>query len=159
MSLGFARRAGARKSWIRIQLCAFLVLLGTAFGAYAEDCVADFGGVIDGNVVNPAPSNLNIDGNCIIRNFQQPNPLNTNISFFTSPGQTDARWLVVFDNVDFTLGNIACDAVHQHKIWFVNGSLHRPQAELPELPGPGRVDQQAGACLCAPWGFHSPTGC
>ena len=66
MSLGFARNAKAGKSWIRIQLCAFLVLLGMAFGAYAEDCVADYGGVIDGNVVNPAPSNLNIDGNCII---------------------------------------------------------------------------------------------
>ncbi|MDR7134989.1 putative repeat protein (TIGR01451 family)/fimbrial isopeptide formation D2 family protein [Lysobacter niastensis] len=131
MSLGFARTAGAGKSWIRIQLFAFLMLFGTAFGAYAADCVADFGGVVDGNVVNPAPSNLNIDGNCIIRNFQQPNPLDTNISFFTQPGQTDARWLVVFDNVDFTLGNIACDAVHQHKIWFVNGSLHslRPNCQ------------------------------
>lgn len=136
MSLGFARRAGAGKSWIRIQLFAFLMLLGTAFGAYAEDCVADFGGIVDGNVVNPAPSNLNIDGNCIIRNFQQPNPLNTNISFYTSPGQTDARWLVVFDNVDFTLGNIACDAVHQHKIWFVNGSLHslRPNCQNYLIP-------------------------
>ncbi|MBF6023999.1 isopeptide-forming domain-containing fimbrial protein [Lysobacter niastensis] len=125
MGLGFARKTGAGKSWIRIQLCAFLVLFGMAFGAYAEDCVADFGGVVDGNVVNPAPSQLTIDGNCIIRNFQQPNPLDTNISFFTQPGQTDQRWLVVFDNVDFTQGNIACDATHEHRIWFVNGSLHR----------------------------------
>ncbi len=125
MSLGFARNAGAGKRWIRIQLCAFLLLFGAAFAAYADDCVADYGGVIDGNVVNPAPSNINIDGNCIIRNFQQPNPLDSNISFFTSPGQTDDRWLVVFDNVDFTLGNIACDAVHEHRIWFVNGSLHQ----------------------------------
>lgn len=124
MSLGFARKAG-RKHWILIQLCAFFMLLGTAFSAYAVDCVADYDGVIDGNVVRPAPSNINIDGNCIIRNFQPPNPLDTNISFFTSPGQEDRRWLVVFDNVDFTQGNIACDAVHEHRIWFVNGSLHQ----------------------------------
>ena len=125
MSLGFARKAGAGKRWILIQLCAFLVLLGTSFSAFAVDCVADYGGVIDGNVVNPAPSNINIDGNCTIRNFQQPNPLNSNISFYTSPGQTDQRWLVVFDNVDFTMGNISCDAVHLHHIWFVNGSLQQ----------------------------------
>ena len=125
MSLGFARKTGAGTRWILIQLCAFLVLLGTSFGAFAVDCVADYGGVIDGNVVSPAPSNINIDGNCIIRNFQQPNPLDTNISFFTSPGQSNERWLVVFDNVDFTQGNIACDAVHQHHIWFVNGSLQQ----------------------------------
>ena len=125
MSLGFARKAGAGKRWILIQLCAFFMLLGTSFGAFAVDCVADYGGVIDGNSVNPAPSNINIDGNCIIRNFQPPNALDTNISFFTSPGQEDRRWLVVFDNVDFTQGNIACDAVHEHRIWFVNGSLHQ----------------------------------
>ncbi|WP_457095297.1 isopeptide-forming domain-containing fimbrial protein [Lysobacter sp. P5_B9] len=131
MSLGIARNAGAGKRWIHIQLCALLILLGTTFGAYAADCVADYGGVIDGNVVNPAPSQLTIDGNCVIRNFQQPNPLDTNISFYTSPGQTDQRWLVVFDNVDFTMGNIACDAVHQHHIWFVNGSLEnvRPNCQ------------------------------
>ncbi len=48
--------------------------------------------------------------------------LTTNFSFFTQPGQTDQRWVVVFDNVNWT-GNMSCDAVHEHKIWLTNGSL------------------------------------
>jgi len=149
MSLGFARKAEAGKHWILIQLCAFFVLLGTSFGAYAVDCVADYGGVIDGNVVSPAPSNINIDGNCIIRNFQPPNPLNTNISFYTSPGQEDRRWLVVFDNVDFTQGNIACDAVHEHRIWFVNGSLHQVRPNCQNFLVPVESINKQGPAVAA----------
>ena len=116
---------GSRKNrghWIHLQLLlAFLLLLGAAFGAHAEDCSTFPNNTLDGFVPGTvAPSNINIDGNCTIRNF--PGGLTTNFSFFTQPGQTDQRWLVVFDNVNWT-GNMSCDAIHEHKIWLVNGSL------------------------------------
>src|SRR5438132_1163488 len=81
-------------------------------------CVANFGGVIDGFVNPVPPSQINIDGNCTIRNFPASNPLTSNISF-TGTGR---GWLVIFDNVDFT-GNLSCDKVHGNFIWFVNGSI------------------------------------
>ena len=87
----------------------------------------------------PAPSKLNIDRNCTIRNY--PGGMSTNFSFYTQPGQTDQRWLVIFDNVVHT-GTMACDAVHEHRIWFVNGSSTRDQGRLPELPDPGRENRQ-----------------
>ena len=107
--------------------CSRLCCCWRAFAARADDCVADLGGVLDGFVRHPSPpSQIKIDGNCTIRNFPASNPLTTNFSFFTQPGQTDQRWLVIFDNVLHT-GKMACDAVAGHKIWFTNGSLeHDP---------------------------------
>jgi len=102
-------------------LLGLLLLLGAAFAARAENCSDYPGGIIDGYAGTPAPSQLQIDQNCIIRNYPASNPLPTNFSFYTSPGQTNQRWLVVFDNVVHT-GQMACDAVHEHRIWFVNGS-------------------------------------
>src|SRR5438874_6139115 len=111
------------KSWIGILLFLFALLLLTAVPARAQSvggCVANFGGVIDG-FVNPAPpSQINIDGNCTIRNFPASNPLTSNISF----SGTGRGWLVVFDNVDF-VGNLSCDKSHGNFIWFVNGSTTR----------------------------------
>src|SRR5215472_7229310 len=110
-----------RGSWIRILLFLFGLWLLSAVPARAQSvggCVANFGGVIDG-FVNPAPpSQINIDGNCTIRNFPASNPLTSNISF-TGTGR---GWLLVFDNVDF-IGNLACDKSHGNFIWFVNGSI------------------------------------
>src|SRR5215813_9132325 len=97
-------------SWIGILLFAFAFLLLTATPAQAQggvDCVADRGGVIDGFVNPVPPSQINIDGNCTIKNFPATNPLTSNISF----AGTGRGWLVIFDNVDF-IGNIACDKVH-----------------------------------------------
>ncbi|HWY67755.1 MAG TPA: hypothetical protein VNX88_03770, partial [Terriglobales bacterium] len=106
--------------WIKILLFTCAVSLLTAVPARAQSvggCVANFGGVIDG-FVNPAPpSQINIDGNCTIRNFPASNPLTSNISFVG----TLRGVLVIFDNVVYT-GNMSCDAVHQNKLWFVNGS-------------------------------------
>ncbi|WP_175452576.1 isopeptide-forming domain-containing fimbrial protein [Thiohalomonas denitrificans] len=101
----------------------FIFLVGAASSAQADDC-SSHGGVIDGTVVNPAPSQINIDTNCTIRNFQDPNELISNISFYTSPGQTDTRHLVIFDNVTHT-GNMSCNSTHEHKIWFTNGSASK----------------------------------
>ncbi len=98
-----------------------LLLLGAAGSAYAADCSEYPGGVIDGFAGDIAPSQLQIDRSCTIRNFPAASPLGTNFSFLTQPGQTDERWLVVFDNVVHT-GQMACNSVAGHKIWFVNGS-------------------------------------
>src|SRR6266850_1781498 len=110
-----------RGSWIRILLFAFGLLLLSAVPARAQSvggCVANFGGVIDGFVNPVPPSQINIDGNCTIRNFPASNPLTSNISF----SGTGRGWLVVFDNVDF-IGNLSCDKSHGNFIWFVNGSI------------------------------------
>src|SRR5262245_33891741 len=81
-------------SWIGILLFAFTMLLLSANPARADDrCVADLGGVIDGFVTPNPPAQIQIDGNCIIRNFPASNPLRTNFSFLTQPGQTTDRWL------------------------------------------------------------------
>src|SRR6266481_5178158 len=110
-----------RGRWIRILLFAFGLLLLSAVPARAQSvggCVANFGGVIDGFVNPVPPSQINIDGNCTIRNFPASNPLTSNISF-TGTGR---GWLVIFDNVAF-IGNMSCDKVHGNFIWFVNGSF------------------------------------
>jgi hypothetical protein len=109
-----------RGSWIKILLFAFGLLLLGAVPARAQSvggCVANFGGVIDGFVNPVPPSQINIDGNCTIRNFPASNPLTSNISF----AGTGRGWLVIFDNVRF-IGNISCDKSHGNFIWFVNGS-------------------------------------
>ena len=113
-----ARTGGGRMArW----LLALLLLLGASFTAHAENCSDYPGGIIDGYAGTPAPSQLQIDRNCTIRNYPASNPLGTNFSFYTRPGQSNQRWLVIFDNVVHT-GQMACDAVHEHRIWFVNGS-------------------------------------
>jgi uncharacterized repeat protein (TIGR01451 family) len=111
----------ARSSRIRILLLAFALLLGAALPAQADDCSDYPGGVIDGFTGIPAPSQVQIDRTCTIRNFPASNPLSTNFSFMTQPGQTDERWLVIFDNVVHT-GQMACNSVSGHAIWFTNGS-------------------------------------
>ena len=104
-----------------MRLVACALLLFAAFPVLAEDCVADLGGLLDGNVTPVPPSQIQIDGNCTIRNYPASNPLTTNFSFLTQPGQTNDRWLIVFDNVYHT-GSMACNAVAGHKIWFTNSS-------------------------------------
>ena len=110
-------RAGGRKATFLL-LLFFALMIGASPEALA--CQA-FGGLIDGFVDPVPPSQVQIDGNCTIRNFPASNPLTTNFSFFTQPGQTDERWLIVFDNVVHT-GQMACSSVLGHKIWFTNGS-------------------------------------
>ena len=111
------RRLGSR-TWV--PLLALVLLLGAASTANAQDC-SDFGGVLDGNVVPNPPSQLQIDVNCTILNYPASNPLSTNFSFFSNPGGEDNQFLVVFNNVIHT-GNMSCNATHEHKIWFTNGS-------------------------------------
>ena len=118
-------------SAIQIAWLVLAVLLSAALPASGQDC-SDYGGVLDGFAGDIAPSQLQIDMNCTIRNYPASNPLNTNFSFFTQPGQTDVRYLVVFDNVVHT-GNMSCNATHEHKIWFTNGSSSKIKQQCQNL--------------------------
>jgi uncharacterized repeat protein (TIGR01451 family) len=125
-----------------ILLLAFAILLLTAGPALADDCVADLGGVLDGFVNPVAPSQIQVDGNCTIRNFPLSNPLSTNFSFYTQPGQNPERWLIVFDNVVHT-GQMACSSVLGHRIWFTNGSSTSIQEGCQNLLIPvEKIDKQ-----------------
>ena len=67
-----------------MRLLLTLVLLGAGAQALAEDCVAELGGVLDGNVTPVAPANINIDGVCRIRNY--PGGMSTNFAFLHLTG-------------------------------------------------------------------------
>jgi fimbrial isopeptide formation D2 family protein/uncharacterized repeat protein (TIGR01451 family) len=120
----------------------FAILTGAAAPALAVNCSeAPYFGVIDGNFVT-APSQIQIDRNCTIQNFPAPNVLSTNFSFYTQPGGTQERWLVIFDNVVHT-GNMSCNATHDHKIWFTNGSSTKIQEGCQNLLIPvEKIDKQ-----------------
>src|SRR5215813_11498985 len=120
MTSSNTHNARPHRSWIKILLFAFALLLLTAVSAHAADnCPSpQNNGVIDGFVNPVPPPQINIQGNCTIRNFPASNPLTSNLSFF---GNNPTKWLVIFDNVDF-IGNISCDKPQGNAIWFVNGS-------------------------------------
>src|SRR5262249_2846070 len=130
-------------SWIGILLFAFAFLLLTATPAQAQggvDCVADRGGVIDGFVNPVSPSQINIDGNCTIKNFPATNPLTSNISW---NGNNPTSWLVIFDNVVFA-GNMSCNLNSQGNfLWFTNGSTSgiRPNCQNLFIPVE-KIDKQ-----------------
>ena len=132
---GVARRVGVR-------LLAIVAILGLSFTAHAQSCSDYPNGTIDGFAGDIPPSQLKIDRNCTFRNFPAGNELTTNISFFTQPGQTNERWLIVFDNVVHT-GNISCNAVLEHKIWFTNGSSSKISQNCQNLLIPvEKIDKQ-----------------
>jgi uncharacterized repeat protein (TIGR01451 family) len=139
MTSGGANKMRWGCSGIIILLLTLAASLLTAAPARADDCVLDFGGVIDGNIVNPAPSQINIDGNCTIRNFTGSNPLTSNISWF---GNNPTTFLLIFDNVVHT-GNMSCNlAVQGNKIWFVNSSSTAVQTKCLSLLIPvERIDK------------------
>ena len=111
------RRFGAIVAFV----AAFLAFGTEPVHAQATDCSEFPDATIDGFVTPNPPSNINIDTNCTVRNFPESNPLTTNFAFFTRPGQTNERWLIIFDNVYHT-GQMSCNSVLEHKIWFTNGS-------------------------------------
>lgn len=128
-------------SRIGILLFAFAMSLLTAVPARADDCGKAVT-VIDGFVNPVPPAHIQVVGNCTIKNFPASNPLTSNISFYTQPGQTDQRWLVIFDNVVHT-GQMSCDAVQGHTIWFTNGSSSGIHASCQNLLIPvEKIDKQ-----------------
>ena len=125
-----------------VSLIAIALLALTAMPAQAQDCSDYPNGVIDGFAGDIPPAQLQVDRNCTIRNFPASNPLSTNFSFFTQPGQTQERWLIVFDNVVHT-GQMSCNSVLEHKIWFTNGSSSSIQQGCQNLLIPvEKIDKQ-----------------
>jgi uncharacterized repeat protein (TIGR01451 family) len=117
------------------------VSLLTAAPALAINCVADAGGIVDGFVNYPVPpAQINIDGNCTIRNYPASNPLTSNISWF---GSLPSSTLLIFDNVVHT-GNMSCNLpVQGNKIWFVNSSSSSVQDHCLSLLIPvEKIDKQ-----------------
>src|SRR5262252_6750342 len=112
--VGARRGRAAALRW----LLAAVLLLGAASRAFALDCGAPAPAIIDGFVTPNPPAQINVQGNCTIRNFPASNPLTSNISYF---GMGTTPYLLVFDNVVHT-GNMACDIVQGNKIWFTNSS-------------------------------------
>ena len=112
-------RAGGSTNIVLLFLL-FALSMGVASTADAQvqvDCSAPpYNGVIDGDVRPVPPSNVKIDTNCTIRNY--PGGMSTN---FTFDNNDPTPYLVIFDNVVHT-GNMSCNAVADHKIWFTNGS-------------------------------------
>ncbi|MFW2405119.1 MAG: hypothetical protein ACN4GT_10155, partial [Gammaproteobacteria bacterium] len=127
---------------IRTWMLAILLLLAAPFDAQAQDCSDYTNGLLDGFAGTVAPSQLQVDRNCTVRNYPASNPMSTNFSFLTQPGQTNERWLIVFDNVVHT-GQMACNAVAGHKIWFTNGSSTTIQEGCQNLLIPvEKIDKQ-----------------
>lgn len=113
-------RAGRSGSAAVLPLLLFALLMTISFGVEAQtqvDCSAPpYNGVIDGNVRPVPPTNVKLDTHCTIVNY--PGGLSTN---FTFDNNDPTPYLIVFDNVIHT-GNMSCNAVAGHKIWFTNGS-------------------------------------
>jgi uncharacterized repeat protein (TIGR01451 family) len=125
-----------------IRLLGLVLMMLFAESAFSENCSEYPGGLLDGAAGTIAPSQLQIDRNCTIRNYPADNPLNTNFSFLTQPGQTDQRWIIIFDNVVHT-GEMACNSVAGHKIWFTNGSSSSIQEGCQNLLIPvEKIDKQ-----------------
>src|SRR4030095_7535407 len=102
-------------------LVGAVLFLGAAAPAHAVqvDCSSFPNATLDGFVTPVPPDQININTNCTILNY--PGGMSTNFSFQTQPAQTDDRWLIIFDNVVLT-GQMSCNSVAGHHIWFVNGS-------------------------------------
>ena len=133
--LGARRGRAAALRW----LLAAVLLLGAASRAFALDCGAPAPAIIDGFVTPTPPSQIQVQGNCTVRNFPASNPLTSNFSFF---GTGTDPYLLVFDNVVHT-GNMACDVVQGNKIWFANSSSTTVQTKCQNLLIPiEKIDKQ-----------------
>jgi uncharacterized repeat protein (TIGR01451 family)/fimbrial isopeptide formation D2 family protein len=100
-------------------LFALILLLGAVSTVQAGDFCssAPYYGVVDGDVLGTAPTQVTIDTDCTFQNWPQSNPLTTTINFQTND---PTQYLIVFDQSYFT-GHMACANV-DHKIWFANSS-------------------------------------
>jgi uncharacterized repeat protein (TIGR01451 family)/fimbrial isopeptide formation D2 family protein len=119
---GFGRAHPAARARGRSFGGQLLFVLALSFGAVssaqAVGCNADYGGVIDGNMMAiPSPFQIDIDGNCTFRNIQN---LRLNAQF---PNQS--AYLVIFDNVTFNQAtNFTCNTNNDgnHVVWVVNST-------------------------------------
>ena len=112
------RQCQGLSSWIvaAFVLCSFLLGGANTVQAAEKFCTdAPYFGVIDGNVVANAPTQITIDDTCTFKNWPISRPLSTNINFQTND---PSIYLIIFDNVYYT-GNMACANI-PHKLWVVN---------------------------------------
>ncbi|MCK4834549.1 MAG: DUF11 domain-containing protein, partial [Gammaproteobacteria bacterium] len=119
-------------------LLFFVLSLAMASPAQAAQtpCSA-IGGLLDGNVTPVPPANIKIDANCRIQNY--PGGLNTNFSF---DNNDPTPYLVIFDNVSLT-GNMSCNVVAGHKIWFTNNATTTLSASCQSILIPvEKIDKQ-----------------
>ena len=145
---GSSRMAhAARGATLGIQLLIlFALLLGPVSTAKADqfNCSdAPYNGVIDGNLY-PFPDNIKLDTNCTIKNY--PGGMSTNFSF---DNNDPTPYLIIFDNVLHT-GQMSCNSVAGHTIWFVNGSSTSIQEGCQNLLIPvEKIDKQIPAPTAA----------
>ncbi|MDH3873862.1 MAG: isopeptide-forming domain-containing fimbrial protein [Desulfobacteraceae bacterium] len=127
-------------------LILFALLLGVASTAQADqfNCSdAPYNGVVDGDLY-PAPDNIKLDMNCTIKNY--PGGMSTNFSF---DNNDPTPYLIIFDNVLHT-GQMSCNTVAGHTIWFVNGSSTSIQEGCQNLLIPvEKIDKQSPAPIAA----------
>ena len=90
--------------------------------------------VIDGDTWVGDPTDIaqiNIEGNCIIKNFPAPDGLgkgNATINFSLPQGVRADQLFLVFDNVYYN-GGFACANIVQYiDVWWVNGSFYNASA-------------------------------
>jgi uncharacterized repeat protein (TIGR01451 family)/fimbrial isopeptide formation D2 family protein len=119
----------------------FALLLGVPSTAQAVqiNCSdAPYNGVIDGDLYPIFPDNVKLDINCTIKNY--PGGMNTNFSF---DNNDPTSYLIIFDNVLHT-GQMSCNTVAGHVIWFVNGSSSAIQEGCQNLLIPvEKIDKQS----------------
>ena len=133
MSFGWTIGSGLRSGWLAILLLAAVCAVpAPTLAQSAVNCSdAPYNGLIDGDIYPSPPSQITIDGDCTIRDYPASNPLSSNISFYAPGG---GAWLIVYDNVVHN-GQMSCNsnAVHEHKIWFVNSSSSGIHASCRDL--------------------------
>lgn len=127
---------GGRK--FAFQLLLFFTLLGGAsFAQAVQTPCSAVGGLLDGDVTPVPPANIKIDTNCRIQNY--PGGLNTNFSF---DNNDPTPYLAIFDNV-FLTGQMSCNVVAGHKIWFTNNSSTTLSANCQSILIPvEKIDKQ-----------------
>ncbi|QKT04624.1 DUF11 domain-containing protein [Ectothiorhodospiraceae bacterium 2226] len=115
------------RAWLHWLALALLYLAAAPAFAADKFCSDYEGGIIDGNVVGNL-TQITIDRDCTLQNFQPPNPLTATINFQTND---DSIYLIIFDNVTYD-GNMACANI-DHRIWFSNSSSHRIREDCQSL--------------------------
>ena len=125
------------KHGFMLLLCFALLLAASLPAEAAQTPCSAIGGVLDGDVTPVPPANIKIDTNCRIQNY--PGGLNTNFSF---DNNDPTSYLVIFNNVLFT-GQMSCNTVAGHKIWFTNNSATTLKASCQNILIPvEKIDKQ-----------------
>jgi uncharacterized repeat protein (TIGR01451 family)/fimbrial isopeptide formation D2 family protein len=137
----FLLALAARAAPLGFPLLIFFLSLGAPSDAQATQINCSdppYNGVIDGDLYPDYPDNVKLDINCTIKNY--PDGMDTNFSF---DNNDPTPYLIIFDNV-LHLGQMSCNTVAGHTIWFVNGSSSAIQEGCQNLLIPvEKIDKQS----------------